>query len=111
MCTYHRCVSWIVMVVIIFFATQHDLQDGDDQGVVQVVRDVTIRFKSKAADFIFWQKQRSSKQQGGPALIAQHYKWALTRVFENNNSHAIIVEEDMIFSPGWLLYPVLSSVS
>lgn len=41
--------------------------------------------------------------QPGHAWLSQHYKWALDRVFlEQQHSHAIIVEDDMLFSPDFL---------
>ena len=43
--------------------------------------------------------------QPGHAWLSQHYKWALDRVFlEKQHSHAIIVEDDMLFSPDFLHY-------
>ena len=43
--------------------------------------------------------------QPGHAWLTQHYKWGLDRVFsERNHSHAIIIEDDMLFSPDFLSY-------
>lgn len=39
--------------------------------------------------------------QPGSAWLAQHYGWALERVFsEQGHSHVVILEDDMLFSPG-----------
>ena len=42
--------------------------------------------------------------QPGHAWLSQHYKWALDRVFlERGHSHVVIVEDDMVFSPDFLI--------
>ena len=41
--------------------------------------------------------------QPGHAWLTQHYKWGLDRLFfQGGHSHAIIVEDDMLFSPDFL---------
>ena len=41
--------------------------------------------------------------QAGHAWLSQHYRWALSRLFEEQgHTHAIILEDDMLFSPDFL---------
>ena len=41
--------------------------------------------------------------QPGHAWLTQHYKWGLDRLLlEHGHSHAIIIEDDMLFSPDFL---------
>lgn len=41
--------------------------------------------------------------QAGHAWLSQHYRWGLGRVFEERgHRHAIILEDDMLFSPDFL---------
>ena len=41
--------------------------------------------------------------QAGHAWLSQHYRWALSRLFEEEgHTHAIILEDDMLFSPDFL---------
>ena len=41
--------------------------------------------------------------QPGHAWLTQHYKWGLDRLFtDGGHSHAIIIEDDMLFSPDFL---------
>lgn len=49
--------------------------------------------------------------QAGHAWLSQHYRWGLRKLFEEErHSHAIILEDDMLFSPDFLtLFEVLSS--
>ena len=73
-------------------------QDGDHAPTAAMAR----RFK-----VTHWQHPRRAllgPKQQGQAYLAQHYKWALDRVFERNHSHAIIVEDDMTFSPDFVSY-------
>lgn len=56
------------------------------------------------AGFESWQRPRVPQlgpRQPGHAWLAQHYKWGLDRLFlKGGHSHAVIVEDDMLFSPG-----------
>ena len=49
--------------------------------------------------------------QAGHAWLSQHYRWGLSKLFEERgHSHAIILEDDMLLSPDFLtLFEVLSS--
>ena len=49
--------------------------------------------------------------QAGHAWLSQHYRWGLSKLFEEEgHSHAIILEDDMLLSPDFLtLFEVLSS--
>ena len=41
--------------------------------------------------------------QAGHAWLSQHYRWGLNRLFkEKGHTHAIILEDDMLFSPDFL---------
>eukprot|EP00959_Pyramimonas_sp_CCMP1952_P467805 9492211-Pyramimonas_sp.AAC.1 len=54
-----------------------------------------------------WQHPRGSvpPRSAGHVHVAYHYKWALDRVFnERNHSHAILVEDDMLFSIDFLRF-------
>ena len=44
--------------------------------------------------------------QPGQAWLAQHYRWGLGRVFDGKrrHSHVVVLEDDMVFSPDFLLY-------
>lgn len=83
-------------------------QDGDHDGVASLINDyLETRLKepnTKRAEH--WQRERIpqlSPDQPGHAWLTQHYKWGLNRVFlERNHSHAIILEDDMIFSRDFL---------
>ena len=45
------------------------------------------------------------RNQPGHAWLAQHYKWAIDRIFlEKKHSHLIIAEDDMLFSPDFVAY-------
>lgn len=44
------------------------------------------------------------ERQGGTAYLAQHYKWALDRLFiDYNHSHVVVLEDDLILSPDCLV--------
>jgi hypothetical protein len=77
-------------------------QDGVFANVSETISGFNATLSRKARTFEHWQKVRPpGKKQGGPAWISQHYKWGLSRVFEDrNHSHAIMLEEDMLLSPG-----------
>ena len=47
--------------------------------------------------------------QAGHAWLSQHYRWGLSKLFEERgHSHAIILEDDMLLSPDFLtLFEVL----
>ena len=41
--------------------------------------------------------------QAGHAWLSQHYRWGLNRLFkEEGHTHAIVLEDDMLFSPDFL---------
>ncbi|KAK9811645.1 hypothetical protein WJX72_007588 [[Myrmecia] bisecta] len=82
-------------------------QDGNFTGV----RDLVQRMRERLSPphtraFQYWQRERVAQlrpNQAGHAWLSQHYKWGLDRVFlERGHSHAIIVEDDMLFSPDFL---------
>lgn len=68
-------------------------QDGFHVEIKNLVR-------TKFPNFYFWQRERIpllSKTQEPQAYIAQHYKYALDKIFlEYNHSHAIILEDGEI---------------
>ena len=80
-------------------------QDGEDPGVARVVAAAAPRLRAAAARFEHWQKvprvPALGARQLGHAWLAQHYRWGLGRVFGGRgHSHAVVVEDDMLFSPG-----------
>lgn len=81
-------------------------QDGNDSAVAATVRSRTPALRGTARSFTHWQRPRIpvlGPKQPGYAWLAQHYRWALDRVFlEQGHSHVVIVEDDMVFSPGAL---------
>ncbi|GAB4822166.1 hypothetical protein N2152v2_009212 [Parachlorella kessleri] len=85
-------------------------QDGNDTRVEQLVSGLssTLFGRGVARAFVHWMRPRVpqlSDKQPGTAWLAQHYGWGLERVFmEQGHSHAIIVEDDMLFSPDFLSY-------
>ncbi|KAL3908214.1 MAG: hypothetical protein SGPRY_009886 [Prymnesium sp.] len=73
-------------------------QDGNHSATAAVARSHRVTL---------WQRPRIPmlKYQSGQAYLAQHYKWALDRIFlERHYSHAIVLEDDMLFSPDFLSY-------
>lgn len=81
-------------------------QDGHDAAVRETVRSFSLTWGTKMT-VVHWERERipAFPRQDGQAYLTQHYKYALDRVFvEYNHSHCIIVEDDMIFSPDFLLY-------
>lgn len=47
--------------------------------------------------------RQCSHLQAGHAWLSQHYRWGLSRLFEEEgHTHAIILEDDMLFSPDFL---------
>ena len=74
-------------------------QDGDHAPTAAVARRFNVTH---------WQRPRFallSPRQQGQAWLAQHYKWALDRVLlERNHSHAILLEDDMVFSPDFVRF-------
>ena len=84
-------------------------QDGNDVGVHGVAEALHLHFEPpKARKFAHWHHPRDHPvrpHQRGTAWLAQHYKWALDKIFhEHNHSHVIIVEDDMIFSEDFFHY-------
>jgi hypothetical protein len=46
-----------------------------------------------------------ARAQPGHAWVAQHYQWALDRLFnDKQHSHVILVEDDMLFAVDFLRY-------
>ena len=77
-------------------------QDGSHEGVAEVVR----RFAALFPHYNFWQRPRIAAwpNQSSAAWLAQHFKYALDRVFvERNHSHVILLEDDMLFASDFLL--------
>ena len=74
-------------------------QDGEDAAVAQEARDLGVRVS---------QHKGNANQPGqeGAMQIARHYLWVLRSLFADNPSAAfgIVVEDDMIFSPDFMLY-------
>jgi len=76
-------------------------QDGDHAPTAAVARRFNVTL---------WQRPRVpllSPGQQGQAYLAQHYKWALDRVLlgdAQNHSHAIVLEDDMVFSPDFVRF-------
>jgi len=76
-------------------------QDGDDESVAEVARKYAPRVQLvqhlKNRAFYFWT---------GSMKIAKHYRFVLSSIFEDHPGadYAIIVEDDMVFSPDFLLY-------
>jgi len=86
-------------------------QDGTDVQVAATAR----TFGGERGDlappvtrgYELWQHPRGAvpPRSAGHVYVAYHYKWALDRVFnEYNHSHAILVEDDMLFSIDFLRY-------
>ncbi|KAK9813769.1 hypothetical protein WJX73_008446 [Symbiochloris irregularis] len=85
-------------------------QDGYDESV----HNMSLSFGSGPLSpphtkaFEHWQRERIPQlhaKQPGHAWLTQHYKWGLDGVFLNrSHSHAIVIEDDMLFSPDFLTY-------
>jgi alpha-1,3-mannosyl-glycoprotein beta-1,2-N-acetylglucosaminyltransferase len=77
-------------------------QDGNNASVASVVTNMSSLFKPPLAkSFVHLKKPRKVRsKQTSAAWISQHYKWGLSHVFDKGHSHVIVVEEDMVFSPG-----------
>jgi hypothetical protein len=73
-------------------------QDGEDRAVQ---REALAWSEASPSLVHFWQKKRATPDPSAPktlaaGFVAQHYKWALDRLFvDENHSHVIIVEDDM----------------
>mmetsp|Transcript_11262 Transcript_11262/g.33832 ORF Transcript_11262/g.33832 Transcript_11262/m.33832 type:complete len:752 (-) Transcript_11262:379-2634(-) len=86
-------------------------QDGRNSKVEAVVKQWRKRLGSAARKFEHWQHPRKPPpgypaQQPGHAWLAQHYRWGLERVFDRTraHSHVVVLEDDMEFSPDFLLF-------
>ena len=83
-------------------------QDGFDRGVADIARNAESRGlgRPNTKGYEHWQRDRVPQlgpQQPGHAWLAQHYKWAIDKVFlERHHTHVIIVEDDMLFSSDFL---------
>lgn len=79
-------------------------QDGEDERVGAVVKrlEPLLFAPPRTKAFHHWQRKREhAPLRDGKAWVAINYKVSLHRVFnERNHSHAILVEDDMKFSPG-----------
>lgn len=62
----------------------------------------------KTRGYTHWQRERVPQlgaHQQGHAWLAQHYKWAIDRIFkEKAHSHIIIAEDDMLFSQDFVAF-------
>ena len=73
-------------------------QDGGHEATQEVASKVANQHPTLVS---FWQKERPEFKVDDPKVpawgfVAQHYKWVLDRIFEDeNHSHVIIVEDDM----------------
>ena len=85
-------------------------QDGFDEGVARVASEGQLRGlgKPQTRGYEHWQRERIpqlGQNQPGHAWLAQHYKWAIDKIFiDRAHSHVIIVEDDMLFSPDFLVF-------
>jgi alpha-1,3-mannosyl-glycoprotein beta-1,2-N-acetylglucosaminyltransferase len=82
-------------------------QDGDDTKVHAVIDELRPRFAAarKYERLARRHVVEGHARTGGTAYLAQHYKTALDNVFvRRRHDWAIIVEDDMIFSPDFLGY-------
>jgi len=95
-------------------------QDGDMREVAAVANtfgglegDASAPSKGELAPphvraFELWQHPRVpliGPSQHGHAWVAQHYKWALDRAFnDKSHSHVILVEDDMLFAIDFVRY-------
>ncbi|KAF7637551.1 Alpha-1,3-mannosyl-glycoprotein 2-beta-N-acetylglucosaminyltransferase [Meloidogyne graminicola] len=80
-------------------------QDGFDNEVTSVINE----FNSKTTYFTHFQhteqKNSAPKSVINYLRISQHYKWALDKVFlENNFKTVIITEDDLDISPDFFIY-------
>lgn len=73
--------------------------DGNDQAVTTYVRNEMVGVK-------LVQNPNPSHGRDGAVRIAHHYKFSLSHVFDNHPvaPMVIVVEDDMIFAPDFLLY-------
>ena len=79
-------------------------QDGDDAATAAVAQEfVSLHAKH---NWKHWKRPRTAELgpgQPSTAYLAQHYKYALQRAFDQHrHSHVILLEDDMIFSPDFL---------
>jgi len=74
-------------------------QDGDDPAVAAVARAAGVNVKQHLGN-------AGPKGQEGAMRIARHYRWTFSSLFDDNPlaSYAIIVEDDMLFSPDFLSF-------
>lgn len=74
-------------------------QDGEDPAVAAVARAAGVNIKQHKGN-------AGPKGQEGAMRIARHYRWTFSSLFDDNpsSSYAIIVEDDMLFSPDFLSF-------
>ena len=71
-------------------------QDGKHNGTEDVIKSFDR--------FIHMKHERSTRTIPSTAHLSQHYRWALTQLFDRyNHSNVIICEDDMEFSPDFMI--------
>ena len=104
-----RTLESLASVADLHLVSVYVSQDGDDVSVARVASGAAGRLGApRTRGFRHWRRPRTPQLgygQPGHAYLAQHYKWALDKVFlERGHSHAIVVEDDMLFSPDFVSY-------
>ena len=84
-------------------------QDGAQEDVGMVAKAAGANLGTpRTRGYQHWQRQRVPQlgsKQPGHAWLAQHYKWAIDRIFhERGHSHVIIAEDDMLFSKDFVTF-------
>ena len=104
-----RTLESLASVADLHLVSVYVSQDGDDASVARVASGAAGRLGApRTRGFAHWRRPRTPQLgygQPGHAYLAQHYKWALDKVFlERGHSHVIVVEDDMLFSPDFVSY-------
>jgi alpha-1,3-mannosyl-glycoprotein beta-1,2-N-acetylglucosaminyltransferase len=104
-----RTLESLASVADLHLVSVYVSQDGDDASVARVASGAAGRLGApRTRGFSHWRRPRVPQLgygQPGHAYLAQHYKWALDKVFlERGHSHVIVVEDDMLFSPDFVSY-------
>lgn len=102
----HRTLRSLLTLPEVVHFDVYISQDGEDRSV-----EAEAKLWSAASPSLvhFWQKKRSKPDPSAPKVlpagfVAQHYKWALDRLFvEEKHSHVILVEDDMEVSRDFLI--------
>ena len=91
-------------------------QDGDDAGVTEVIAEAAAEWKKAAPDIPFtnWRHVNKAGSLRGTNIpswatsyyaLAQHFGWALGRLFsERAHQHVIILEDDLEIAPDFFDY-------